>query len=168
MVLSPTLIQPPPPFPLLLPDPPQPYPVPLPKYGQRRQYFNARRDLCKELADLSDSENEFEEMTEDIKHRGFSFLIPLGKTLTQHEEKNDAQADESSDDEQSTHSPVGSQVEEGENDSAVDLDANMEDLDETGENDDQDLEPDDQTGDYEDDGDETRDESSAAIETLGT
>jgi hypothetical protein len=27
--------------------------------------------------------------TNEIKNRGYSFLIPIGKTFTQHEEKND-------------------------------------------------------------------------------
>ncbi|KAF5331111.1 hypothetical protein D9619_005951 [Psilocybe cf. subviscida] len=113
-------------FPRLLPRPPQPHPVPL---TDRRVYtrVNVFRDLQREMDDLSDEENEIN----NVHNRGFSFLIPIGRTLTRQEEKNDA--DEDSDDSQSMGSGgvSGSVMEDdGENESAQDLDASMEDLDE--------------------------------------
>lgn len=64
-----------------------------------------------------------------IKNRGYNFLIPIGRTLTQQEEKNDA--DEDSDDSESGQSGnAASVLDEGENESNADLDASMEDLDE--------------------------------------
>ena len=48
-------------FPLLLPKPPQPHPIPLPK---KRVYshLNTFRDLQREMDDLSDEENELEDL----------------------------------------------------------------------------------------------------------
>lgn len=48
-------------FPRLLPKPPQPHPVPL---GRRRVYtsVNAFRDFQREMDDLSDEENEVEDL----------------------------------------------------------------------------------------------------------
>jgi hypothetical protein len=61
-VATPTLIPRAQIFPLLLPRPPEPYPTPLPKCrpasGGR---LNTRRDLVKEMADLSDEDNELDE-----------------------------------------------------------------------------------------------------------
>ena len=64
-VATPTLLPRPQVFPLLLPKPPQPHPTPLPK---RRVYgrLNARRDLQRELDDLSDEENEVEDIVSVI------------------------------------------------------------------------------------------------------
>lgn len=58
---TPTLLPREPNFPLLLPKPPQPHPIPLPK---RRVYthINAFRDLQREMDDLSDEENELEDL----------------------------------------------------------------------------------------------------------
>lgn len=58
---TPTLLPRDPHFPLLLPKPPQPHPTPLSK---RRVYthINAFRDLQREMDDLSDEENELEDL----------------------------------------------------------------------------------------------------------
>jgi hypothetical protein len=64
-----------------------------------------------------------------IRNRGYNFLIPIGRTLTQQEEKNDA--DEDSEDSESGQSGnnQASVVDDGENGSNGDLDASMEDMD---------------------------------------
>ena len=66
---TPTLLPRNPIFPLLLPKPPQPHPIPLPK---RRVYnhINAFRDLQREMDDLSDEENELEDLASllHVKH----------------------------------------------------------------------------------------------------
>lgn len=59
---TPTIIPHDPPFPHLLPKPPQPYPTPLPKSGRFPGRMNSRRDLEKELADLSAEEEEIEKI----------------------------------------------------------------------------------------------------------
>jgi hypothetical protein len=87
----------------------------------------------------------------NIHNRGFNFLVPIGRNLTQQEEKNDVcfhdtdfcqiisaqtfdvrQADEESEDSGSGRSGGAPSIAEddGENESAQDLDASMEDLDE--------------------------------------
>ncbi|PPQ75372.1 hypothetical protein CVT24_013155 [Panaeolus cyanescens] len=123
---TPSLIPKDPFFPLLLPQPPQPHPVPLPplpKYG----YVNGLRDLQRQLDELSDEENELEDLNLAVRNRGFNFLIPIGRNLTRQEEKNDAEEDSDDDSVQDGVSPT----DEGENDeSGHDLDADMEDLDE--------------------------------------
>lgn len=60
-VATPTLLQRPLKFPDLLPRPPQPHPLPL---SRRRVYghLNAVRDLQREMDDLSDEENELEDI----------------------------------------------------------------------------------------------------------
>ncbi|CCM03629.1 uncharacterized protein FIBRA_05773 [Fibroporia radiculosa] len=147
-VATPTILPRSPHFPLLLPKPPQPHPVPLPKHDQRTGRLNSLRDLQREMDDLSDEEEEIVDMREDIRNRGFSFLVPIGRTFTRHEEKNDASADELSDDsdgsEGSEDEDSPSIMEDEENDTAEeDLDADMEDLDEEGldEEDEEDEEP---------------------------
>jgi len=145
-MVSPTLLPPPPPFPLLLPRIPHAYPTPLPPRhpnasSRTRLKFAARRDWARELEELSEEEAELDQMTNEVQHRGQNFLIPIGRTLTHQEEKTDAQgdADESDESEQD-----GDANQEGENAETapdaepetadeVDLDAEMEDLDQTGE-----------------------------------
>jgi len=65
-----------------------------------------------------------------VRNRGFTFLVPIGRSLTRQEEKNDAEDD--TDESGSAHTGVAPSVleDDGENDSAQDLDASMEDLDE--------------------------------------
>ena len=77
--------------------------------GRRVGKLIMRRDLVQEMDDLSDEEAELEDsvrqqqtyyrvlflltvdvkQTHEIKNRGYGFLVPIGKVLTQHEEKND-------------------------------------------------------------------------------
>ena len=62
-VFTPTVLRRPPVFPHLLAKPPQPYPTPLLNrrpgvYGR----LNSRRDLQREMDDLSDEENEVEDI----------------------------------------------------------------------------------------------------------
>ncbi|KAG6853908.1 hypothetical protein C0991_012577 [Blastosporella zonata] len=130
-VATPTLLSRQRKFPNLLPKPPQPHPMPL---SHRRVYgnLNAVRDLQREMDDLSDEENELEDINLSIHNRGYAFLVPIGRNLTQQEEKNDA--DEDSDDSGSARSGGAPSVveDDGENDSSPDLDASMEDMDEDG------------------------------------
>ncbi|OCH92120.1 hypothetical protein OBBRIDRAFT_818497 [Obba rivulosa] len=116
-------------FPNVLPNPPQPYPLPLPARGQRPGRLNSRRDLAREMDDLSDEEDELEGLTLEIKNRGYNFLIPIGRAYTQQEEKNDADEDESADGTDSGEAPS---ILDEENDSAEDLDAEMDEMDEVG------------------------------------
>jgi hypothetical protein len=62
---TPTLVPRPSVFPHLLPKASQPYPTPLPN---RRVYahLNARRDLQREMDDLSDEENEVEDIVSHL------------------------------------------------------------------------------------------------------
>lgn len=82
------------------------------------------------MDDLSDEENELEDLNNAVRNRGFAFLVPIGRSLTRQEEKNDAEDD--TDESGSAHTGVAPSVleDDGENDSAQDLDASMEDLDE--------------------------------------
>ncbi|VDC06674.1 unnamed protein product [Peniophora sp. CBMAI 1063] len=135
-VYTPTLLPRPPVFPTLLPRPPQPHPVPFPRRGTEDWRLNLRRDLVRDMEDLSDEEAELEDITNDVKIRGYGFIVPIGRTYTQHEEKNDA--DESEEDsDQAAASPVATdepseteEAEEEEEEEGADLDAEMEDLDE--------------------------------------
>ena len=61
-VASPTLVPRSAVFPDLLPKPPQPHPVPLPRYGQQPARFNATRDLAREMEDLSDEEDDLDDL----------------------------------------------------------------------------------------------------------
>ncbi|KAJ7322857.1 hypothetical protein B0H14DRAFT_2699699 [Mycena olivaceomarginata] len=137
-VATPTVLPRPLLFPRLLPKPPSTHPAPLPPQGKTYGRLNASRNLGQEMEDLSDEETELEDMNIAIRHRGFATLIPIGRNLTQQEEKNDAEDD---DDDESDSAPsngppsVGEDV--GEN-STQDLDASMEDMDENEEEDDED------------------------------
>jgi hypothetical protein len=187
-VYTPTLIPRPPLFPRLLPEPPQTHPLPLPPpppidlfdgytpgvYG----HLNHRRNLQREMDELSEEESELDDLVREIygsvwrwflhfcleqslviQQRGHSFLVPIGKTLTALEEKNDVrgllyiysnllrfvQADEDESEESAsaasgTNGPPSVMEDDGdgENDeSGQDLDASMEDLDEEGDEDDE-------------------------------
>lgn len=118
MVATPTVLPRPPLFPTLLPRQQQPYPTPLAIPGRRVGKLILRRDLVQEMDDLSDEEAELEDsvrttslllssgslnfkfylltgdvkQTLEIKNRGYGFLVPIGKMLTQHEEKNDVRS----------------------------------------------------------------------------
>jgi len=141
-VATPTVVSRTPLFPTLLPKPPQPHLLPVPMHSQRRARLNTIRDLSKEMEDLSEEEEQWEDLTSDIRNRGFNFLIPIGRSLTQHEEKNDADASEDDDDdgdddggdetEDTAPSDEPSDGEDEDNDEieGQDLDADMEDLDE--------------------------------------
>ncbi|KAI0807687.1 hypothetical protein C8Q74DRAFT_1443460 [Fomes fomentarius] len=135
-VSSPTVIPRSPVFPRLLPLPPHPHPIPPAQSFQRRERFINYRDIWREMDELSEEEGAIEVQNLEIKNRGYNFLIPIGRTWTQHEEKNDADdASEGSDG--STHSgDANSLMDEDENDSSEeeeeeDLDAEMEDMDQT-------------------------------------
>lgn len=49
-------------FPNVLPKPPQPHPLPLPRYGQQPARFNATRDLAREMEDLSEEEDDLDDL----------------------------------------------------------------------------------------------------------
>lgn len=59
---TPTVLPRSPLFPHLLPKPPQPHTTPLPRHDQRVGRFNSRRDLQREMDDLSDEEEEFDDI----------------------------------------------------------------------------------------------------------
>ncbi|KAH9901495.1 hypothetical protein C8Q73DRAFT_678025 [Cubamyces lactineus] len=134
-VASPTVLPRSPVFPRLLPLPPHPHPIPPAPSMQRRERLINYRDLWREMEELSDEENAVEDLNLEIKNRGYNFLIPIGQTWTQHEEKNDA--DDASDGSEGTEhtGDGGSLMDEDENSSEEeeeedqDLDADMEDLD---------------------------------------
>jgi len=110
-----------------------------------------------------------------IQRRGFGFLIPIGKSLTQQEEKNDVrlvsfylslltyvtQAEEESEDSQSARSGAPASV-VGENESMPDLDASVEDFDRGGDDDDTDDDEDEEE-DEEDEEDYEEDVSPSSI-----
>ncbi|GJJ12514.1 hypothetical protein Clacol_006757 [Clathrus columnatus] len=107
-----------------LPSPPQPHPKPLAPLGRAPKRINDYRDLFQELEDLSEEETERNE----IKNRGVSWLVPLGRQQTLQEEKNDASLSPSEAGSVSNGPP--SNGDDNENDSVQDLDASMLDLDE--------------------------------------
>jgi len=122
-VATPTVLPRPPLFPNLMPRSHQPYPTPLVVPGRRAGRLIMRRDLVQEMDDLSDEEAELEDSTLEVKNRGYGFLIPIGKMLTQHEEKNDAE-DASDVDESARSSRPESPTDEGEGDGDGDGDGN--------------------------------------------
>jgi len=79
-VYTPTAIPRPPIFPVLLPKSPEPYPTPLPKGVRVYARLNARRDLVKEMDDLSEEEAELDEvviMQNVISMNGFTeYCVP--------------------------------------------------------------------------------------------
>ncbi|KAF9269836.1 hypothetical protein L218DRAFT_993823 [Marasmius fiardii PR-910] len=131
-VATPTVLPRPQVFPRLLPDPPHPHPVPLPAPG-KGHYGNlkARRDLQREMNDLSDEEKELEDLNISIRNRGYTYMIPIGRTLTIQEEKNDAD-EESEGASESGESGNGGPPSGDDADTTQDLDAEMEDMDEEG------------------------------------
>ncbi|KAJ7611015.1 hypothetical protein FB45DRAFT_329788 [Roridomyces roridus] len=132
-VATPTILPRPALFPRLLPKPPHP-PVPLATQGKTR-------NLQREMDDLSDEENELDELNHVIRARGFANLVPMGRSLTQQEEKNDAEDDEESEsDSDSAPSNRPPSVVEDHGDDTQDLDASMEDLDEQDDDEDSDGE----------------------------
>ncbi|KAG0701509.1 hypothetical protein DFH29DRAFT_555459 [Suillus ampliporus] len=130
-VTSPTLVPRPPILPLVLPRAPQVNPTPLPKLDRYPGRMDTRRDLQREIEDLSDEENELESDNVMIRNRGFHWLIPIGRHTTQLEEKNEAEDDsEGSDTGQSGGGPSINEDGEENDESGPDLDASMEDMDE--------------------------------------
>ncbi|KAK1234662.1 hypothetical protein PQX77_002134 [Marasmius sp. AFHP31] len=133
-VATPTLLPRPQVFPRLLPEPPKPYPVPLPAPG-KGNYGNmkARRDLQRDMNDLSDEEKELEDLNIGIRNRGYAYMIPIGRTLTIQEEKNDAdeESEGGSETGESANGPPSGLEDDA--DTTQDLDAEMEDMDEEGE-----------------------------------
>lgn len=126
----------------------QPFPTPLAVPGRHMGRLSLRRDFVQEMEDLSEEEAELEDSTLEVKTRGFGFLVPIGKMLTQHEEKNDL--DEGSEvDESARSSHPESPTDDGEGDGdgdgdgtadgedegeedeegGMDLDAELEDMD---------------------------------------
>ncbi|KDQ07254.1 hypothetical protein BOTBODRAFT_38956, partial [Botryobasidium botryosum FD-172 SS1] len=132
-----TLIQNLPTFPYLLPPLPQPHPTPLPLSG--KVLTIERRDFVRDAEDLSDEEVELEDTLAAIKKRGESFLIPLGKVLTAMEEKADMSTTAAASDSASDHSHGDPEdhenevagPEESENEEVEDLDADMQNFDNT-------------------------------------
>ena len=77
---TPTLIPSEPHFPRLLPKPPQPHLVPLPA---KRVYahLNAFRDIQREMDDLSDEENELEDLVNASLLLCYLLLIYLHRIM---------------------------------------------------------------------------------------
>jgi len=142
---TPTLIRRESKFPPLIPKPPQPHPIPLPKRRGVYANLNQVRDLQREMDDLSDEETELEDLNINVHNRGYSFLVPIGRTMTQQEEKNDQAEEEDGDGEDEEYQSNGvpsngedddeeeeeeeEEEPEVEEESGQDLDASMEDLD---------------------------------------
>ncbi|KAI5834877.1 hypothetical protein K523DRAFT_262024 [Schizophyllum commune Tattone D] len=153
---SPTLLPRESRFPLVLPHLNQPYIKPLPRKVQVYGRLNAYRNLEQEIADLEDEEASLDTAMRNIRDRGFNFLVPIGRNLTQQEEKNDAREDDGEDDdvddsgsEEGASQPSTQQTdaseedeEEEEEEEEEDLDASMEDRDEDDEEDEDEEEED--------------------------
>ncbi|EGO21123.1 hypothetical protein SERLADRAFT_441505 [Serpula lacrymans var. lacrymans S7.9] len=133
-IATPTAIPRDPIIPLVLPKAPQPNSLPLPKSSHSPERMNRRRNLQREMDDLSDEENELEDANTLIRMRGYNWLIPIGRRTTQQEEKNDAEDETDESEAGQSGAPASSLIGEGdgegENDSSPDLDASMEDMDE--------------------------------------
>ncbi|KAH8099533.1 hypothetical protein BXZ70DRAFT_1008940 [Cristinia sonorae] len=133
----PTILPPSPNFPRLLPQPPLRHPTPLPPYHSTPSGMKYRRNLIREMDDLSEEETELVELNDDIRQRGAGFLVPIGRALTQTEEKNDADeasdddADDDDDDESNGDDDEGDD-DDDEEEAEQDLDADMDDMDEEG------------------------------------
>ncbi|KAM5531747.1 hypothetical protein V8D89_014596 [Ganoderma adspersum] len=136
-VASPTVVPRSPVFPRLLPLPPHPHPIPPAPSFQRRERFINYRDIWREMEELSEEEDGVEDQNMEIKTRGYNFLIPIGRTWTQHEEKNDADDPSEGSDGSERTGEANSMMDEDENESSEeeeeDLDADMEDMDRTAE-----------------------------------
>src|ERR1700761_168203 len=65
-VASPTVLPRPPLFPRLLPKIQRPHPAPLPPQSRTYGHLKAARNLQREMDDLSDEENEIEEMVRPL------------------------------------------------------------------------------------------------------
>jgi len=119
---------------LMTKAPSEPYPLPRSKPG--RHTGRMRRNVQLEMEQLSDEETELENMALAQRNRGFDYMVPLGKLLTQREERNDngeddPDADASDVSGETEHSPgPHSGIEEENDESGEDLDAEMEDRDE--------------------------------------
>ncbi|KAJ7587029.1 hypothetical protein C8J56DRAFT_90617 [Mycena floridula] len=132
-VATPTVLPRGPRFPHLLPSVPTPHPVPL-RQSDEYGYLNAHRDLQREMDELEEEENELEDLSAVIRDRGYTFLIPIGRTVTLQEEKNDAD-DSDGETESARSGGPASVIEEDEVDTTQDMDASMEDLDNEDEDD---------------------------------
>ncbi|KAI4527702.1 hypothetical protein K525DRAFT_186002 [Schizophyllum commune Loenen D] len=144
---SPTLLPRESRFPLVLPHLNQPYIKPLPRKVQVYGRLNAYRNLEQEIADLEDEEASLDTAMRNIRDRGFNFLVPIGRNLTQQEEKNDVRAflatnDSGSEEGASQPSTQQTDASEEDEEEEEDLDASMEDRDEDDEEDEDEEEED--------------------------
>lgn len=137
---TPTLIPRVPNFPILLPRPPQPHIKPKARRVGPYTTINQTRDLQREMDELSEEETELEEANMLLHNRGYNYMVPIGRTLTLLEEKNDADEEDdgedsgSGSDSQSQIMPDASSEAEPDADpdastNEVDLDASMDDMD---------------------------------------
>ncbi|KAL0581417.1 hypothetical protein V5O48_000571 [Marasmius crinis-equi] len=85
------------------------------------------------MNDLSDEEKELEDINISIRNRGYAYMIPIGRTLTIQEEKNDAdeESEGGSETGESANGPPSGLEDDA--DTTQDLDAEMEDMDDDGE-----------------------------------
>ncbi|KIY73165.1 hypothetical protein CYLTODRAFT_440001 [Cylindrobasidium torrendii FP15055 ss-10] len=148
-VATPTVVPKPPYFPTLLPPVPRVAPQPLRKrssYGHLKAY----RDIQKELDEMSEEEMAFEETAmQPIHSYGFAHIVPIGRTLTQKEEKADAGDDDDGADDDDDDDEEGDDDEEDDDEDADedddeeeeedDMDADMPDMDDNDASDDVDM-----------------------------
>lgn len=95
-----------------------------------------KRNFQLEMTQLDEEESELESLIQMRRNRGQDYMVPMGKLLTRSEETTetgeddpDGDGSEVSGSDQSL-GPGHSGAEEENDDSAVDLDADMEDMDE--------------------------------------